>query len=478
MEVLYSGLRQGMENAMAIKDIKVGKPGIILMGILLGLTLVYAAGVWFFTGHFLPNTEINGSDYSYRDKEESTRGLEKELLAYTLTLENREGRALGEIQASDMGLKADVSNEVKALLESQPAYAWPMCFWGKRALDVERSVSFEEDATWALLETWDALKDANTVLPRDAYIGDYSGVSGQYTIIPEVEGTRIEAKRLREAVAEAIRTGQEVLNLAEASCYVEPAVRETDKLLAGRLETLNGWVGSEIIYDWNGALVKVDGDLISKWISSVDEPALDEDKIAEFVAVQASENDTYGKKRSFTTTAGTTLMLPSGAYGWKTDRAEESRELLELISRGERTKRSPVYSHEGAQKGKDDIGSSYVEIDLSGQHLYVYQNGSIVFESDLVSGNMSKGWGTPSGVFGLSYKTRNAVLRGEDYETPVNYWMPFNGNIGMHDATWRGSFGGDIFMTKGSHGCINLPKSAAASIYGIVSSGFPVVCYY
>ena len=102
----------------------------------------------------------------------------------------------------------------------------------------------------------------------------------------------------------------------------------------------------------------------------------------------------------------------------------------------------------------------------------------VILESKFVSGNAARGWGTPSGVFGLTYKTRNAVLRGENYETPVNYWMPFNHNIGMHDATWRGSFGGDIYKTNGSHGCINLPFGNAEKIYNFVETNMPVVCYY
>lgn len=119
-----------------------------------------------------------------------------------------------------------------------------------------------------------------------------------------------------------------------------------------------------------------------------------------------------------------------------------------------------------------------MEIDLSAQHLYFIKDGTVIMESPLVSGNMSRGWGTPGGVFGLTYKTRNAVLRGADYATPVSYWMPFNGNIGMHDAGWRGSFGGTIYQTSGSHGCVNLPPNKAKEIYGYVEKNMPVVCYY
>ena len=121
-----------------------------------------------------------------------------------------------------------------------------------------------------------------------------------------------------------------------------------------------------------------------------------------------------------------------------------------------------------------------MEADMNNQHLYLYQDGNLVLETDFVSGTMVSSWDcvTPEGVFGLLYKTTDAVLRGETYTTPVKYWMPFYGNYGMHDANWRGAFGGDIFITNGSHGCINLPPSMAAQIYQYVSKGFPVVCYY
>ena len=199
----------------------------------------------------------------------------------------------------------------------------------------------------------------------------------------------------------------------------------------------------------------------------------------EFVSEQAKEYDTYGKKRKFTTVQGIELNLSSGAYGWKTDREEEIKALTEAIQNGETVDKEPAYISKGAQKGSNDIGNSYVEIDLTNQHLYLFKDGDIVLETDFVSGNMSKAdCVTPPGVFGLTYKTRNAILRGANYETPVNYWMPFNGNVGMHDATWRRAFGGTIYLTSGSHGCINLPLHMAASIYEYVSTGFPVVCYY
>lgn len=130
-----------------------------------------------------------------------------------------------------------------------------------------------------------------------------------------------------------------------------------------------------------------------------------------------------------------------------------------------------------AVKGEDDIGDSYVEINLTAQHLYLYVDGQLVTESDFVSGNVSRGFATPDGVYGLTYKTMDATLKGPGYATPVKYWMPFNGNIGMHDAKWRRQFGGQIYLHNGSHGCINLPVEEAEKIYEQIYKGFPVICY-
>lgn len=245
------------------------------------------------------------------------------------------------------------------------------------------------------------------------------------------------------------------------------------------LNTINRYVSTEITYDWNGQVEIVDGNLIHDWLSTEGNKVLiDAEAVRAYVELLAKRNDTYGKNRSFQTTSGNVLSLRSGAYGWKTDVEAETQALLEEIKKGKTRNKEPVYQSKGYVKGLNDIGSSYVEINLSTQHLFLYEKGIIIFEADFVSGNMANGSTTPAGVFGLTYKTTEATLQGEDYESFVHYWMPFNGNIGMHDATWRTEFGGDIYLTNGSHGCVNLPLESAAFLYNYLREGFPVVCYY
>ena len=152
-------------------------------------------------------------------------------------------------------------------------------------------------------------------------------------------------------------------------------------------------------------------------------------------------------------------------------------ELTELLLNGEQLTREPAYFQIAQQYGTDDIGDTYVEVNLTAQHLFFYKEGSLVLETDYVSGNLSKEYGTPTGTYPVQYKENDATLVGEDYATPVKYWMPFNANIGFHDAPWRKAFGKDFYLTKGSHGCINMPPAKAKKMFENIKRGVAVVVY-
>ena len=153
----------------------------------------------------------------------------------------------------------------------------------------------------------------------------------------------------------------------------------------------------------------------------------------------------------------------------------------------ERQKASIEAAREGIERAKEinlekekaEIVASmpndtYIDVDLTNQILTYYKNGMPAMTSDVVTGNASKHNDTPEGVYEIYMKQKGRTLRGPDYETFVNYWMPFTGNYGLHDATWRGAFGGSIYKTAGSHGCVNLPKSAASTLYDLAPIGTKV----
>ena len=118
-----------------------------------------------------------------------------------------------------------------------------------------------------------------------------------------------------------------------------------------------------------------------------------------------------------------------------------------------------------------------MEVDLTSQKLYLYKNSELIMSSNIVSGSVSQTHMTPTGVYQVYSMEKNTVLRGADYASPVSFWMPFNGGVGFHDATWRSSFGGTIYQYNGSHGCINMPYEKAKTLYNNISTGYYVVVY-
>ena len=106
------------------------------------------------------------------------------------------------------------------------------------------------------------------------------------------------------------------------------------------------------------------------------------------------------------------------------------------------------------------------------------KKGKLKFATSCVTGKMTADRKTPECVAYILYKQPSATLSGQGYSSDVKYWMPFIGNVGFHSAPWRGSFGGSEYISNGSHGCVNLPTYAAATLYKLVSQGDPVVTYY
>lgn len=117
----------------------------------------------------------------------------------------------------------------------------------------------------------------------------------------------------------------------------------------------------------------------------------------------------------------------------------------------------------------------FVEVDISDQTVKLYKDNDVILTTLCVTGKDS----TPTriGYFPITYKTYDTYLRGPGYNSHVNYWMPFDGGIGLHDAAWRNEFGGDIHFNGGSHGCVNMPNDAAKTIYENVEAGSKVLVH-
>ena len=186
-----------------------------------------------------------------------------------------------------------------------------------------------------------------------------------------------------------------------------------------------------------------------------------------------------GVKREFTSIAGNHVTVEGGTYGWKIDQEAEVSKLIGQIKKGKQEKREPEYEHIAKSRKEFDIGDTYVEVNLSAQHMWFYKDGKTLVSTPVVTGDVSKGRGTPTGVYYILYKTTDYTLTGQGYESKVDYWLPFTQmGVGIHDSSWRNSYGGSIYTYDGSHGCVNTPKDAVETIYNNIQSTYPVVVHW
>lgn len=120
----------------------------------------------------------------------------------------------------------------------------------------------------------------------------------------------------------------------------------------------------------------------------------------------------------------------------------------------------------------------YIEVNLSIQRLWAYQDNQVIFTTPITSGATGAGFPTATGLFAIYAKERSRYLNGRpygwNYNVYVDYWMPFYLGYGLHDADWRSSFGGPDYYYGGSHGCVNMPKASAAFLFGWADIGTPV----
>jgi len=427
---------------------------------------------------FFPNTVINGLDASGRSVSEIEAMITAGMDGYVLTLNGRDGSS-EQIEGQTFGLHAEFDGTLQQILDSQKPLEWASHHFEGSEYNIETMMVYDEDQLKTAFEQLEMLDESKTIAPTDAGISAYQQGVG-YQIIPEQPGTRLIKDVVWEEITGAILKLQDTVDLDELDAYEKPEITGADERLLARLEEWNRYVNVTVKYQFGEQTEVLDGDTIHTWLYETENHnvILSDEAVAAYVKTLGEKYNTAYTYKQFKTSYGQTVTIKTGNYGWRINQGVESAALAEIIRSGEGQTREPVYSQTAASHTKPDYGDTYVEINLTAQHLFFYKDGKLLIESDFVSGNEAKGWATPAGAFPLTYKQRNATLSGENYSTPVSYWMPFNGNIGMHDAPWRNTFGGNYYKTSGSHGCINLPPAVAQTIYENITTGMPVLCYY
>lgn len=455
--------------------------GICMAVILVILIVLLCVGNHYYKVHFIKGTYINDIDVSDMDIQQ----LESKMREYEIKVKERtkSGNYITEtITGNQIGVKVSDTQELAAILEQQNIFRAVYRTLGKKmqSYEVHNLYSYVDEALERAIEGLQGFQEDFWEAPVDAALTPYTPETG-YQIVPETQGNQLKETQTKQTITDAVDALLPSIDLEASGCYEEPQVYRDDERLAALLPQLKKYTDVVITYQFGGTEERIDGSLIDTWLI-VDEDtfkvSLDREAVDAYVVSLRKKYDTIFRDRKFKTSYGNTITVSGGDYGWWMDYTAEQQALYEMLQNGESGERTPVYYQTAAAYGSQDYGSTYVEVNLTAQHLFLYVDGRRVLESDFVSGNAARNFDTPEGVYGITYKEQDAMLVGENYETPVSFWMPFNGNIGLHDAIWRGAFGADIYLTSGSHGCVNLPYRVAKDIYRYVSKGTPVICYH
>lgn len=462
----------------AFKGIVIGGSIILLsiIGMYLGLARYYSDG-------FSYGTWINGIYCTGKSLNEINDELLKQCNYEGITITDGDGNSYA-IKAEDVNLSYDFEEALQIYLDKQNPYLWIDNLLGqgykKELLPV---VTYDKDL---LAENIEALPFFEGRTNEELVVQMIKGEEGYYLLNERIHV--LNEDKTKSLIVEAFEEFQSTLSLEPAGCYENLTMTAEMQQTIALWNKIDEYQNCEIVYQFGDEAYPINAGIVCDWLL-LDENGnfvfdengalcTDENKVYEFVNQLADEYDTVGATRQFMSTRGELVSVEGGIYGNLIDREAEKEYLLAAFLEKRSERHEPAYTQKAFKQGKNDIGDTYIEVDMTKQMMYYYVKGSLIIETPVVTGNTSRRRGTPVGTNYVYNKQKNRVLRGEDYASPVKFWIPVKGAIGIHDASWRDEYGGEIYKTSGSHGCINTPLEEVSKLYEMVEIGTPCVMFY
>jgi len=462
------------------------KKGLIVSLILLGflfvvIAVIYIGGIVYFQERFFFNTQVNGVDFSRQKATDARAFVESKANDYYITIIGKNGHT-EIIYASEVNLRFEASGVIEELFEAQNPFEWPLSLLNSQEIHAGFDSYFDEELLTERVLKLEVVTEGQTSPVSANVIME----GNEVVIVPHEYGNVINVELLNELLQEYVSILAAEFNAKEADIFIQPELTTASPEIVDTFEAASNYLSAKITYTV-GSDVVVDRDLISSWMTIDDDfnIHLDEQQISEWLSHFIDSVNTLGTTRELTTPNGRNVRVTGGYYGWVVSRDLEFYELLENIRNGDEVEREPIFFQRAAAHGAHDWGNTFLQVDLSGQHMWAFINGEMVFESPVVTGR--PGYNTPQGVyFILEMLSPNVLISpwldddgDPTYETHVYYWMrtTWSGH-GFHDAPWQDNFGGDHYLEYGSHGCTNLPLEAARELYGLIFHMMPVVVHY
>lgn len=439
------------------------------------LIILIGLGVFFFyqyqSQHFRKGTIINTVDCSNLTVDDAFQKINEYISSQKITYLFIDGTVIEPSSSYSIALES--KTELSEILEQQNQGE-------KRQVYSLTNVSLDENKLKEHLLSIEYLDEANMKQPQNAYLE--FGDDNLFHIVPEVLGNVIDFKAAYQLAIDTLKSGNTTIDFRSITKTL-PEIISTNQQLVTAKEELNKVFSTVINYILpDGSNFTLDFNTFTDWLTQDDNGMYHfelEDFLEAFMDIledKINENNSY-------VSFNATDIGPVSVYLPKSKRATLNREaeIAQIKENfGTIQNRSPIYEQSAYTLADKN---SYVEIDITRQHVWMYKDGTCIVDTPCVTGNASN-HNTPSGVFKLTYKTTDTYLKGYNddgsrYNSHVNYWMPFNGGIGMHDALWRDAdeFGGTTYKGNGSHGCVNLPLAAAEIIYNHIDNTMPIIVY-
>lgn len=451
----------------------------------------YFFGVFYYRAWFCPNTYINGVKVSGQPYSFAENIVGSELVINNISINKSTGEELfipgDEIYVYDAN---DALYAYKSIIDSENPFLWPYYLFNKHEyvyrteirLDEDKLKSIVEDSFFASEEKYDEDNSAEI---------KYTKEDG-YVLIDHTNNL-LDYDLLIEDIRELALNNGGSITVDDEKYYKDVNHNKEYEEVVKEWKKLEKVIGFEMEYKLaSGESVMIDSSVMSEMIAKDEKGNLledeegnyfiDSEKVYEFVENMSEEYDNFYKPKFFKATRGDVVEIPYSrytTYGNLMNIEEEAKALEELMVKGRAPKtREPIYIQtEYAGSFADNYGGTYVEIDLTNQTMYYYLDNELQLETPIVTGCWSNGNMTPSAVCYIVNKARNIWLDGPTWHSFVYHWMCITGQIGIHDSTWRSSYGGEIYKYGGSHGCINTPMDAVDELFNTVEIGTPVLVF-
>lgn len=429
---------------MSKQNKKKRNPFIIFLKILMVpvvlVLIVYGMGVYYFNQCLIPGTVINGINCSFLSEEDAYDRLNQKVSAYVLEVDTR-NNGVEALDAISSGLSVKNDQGIKELMFKQ-SFWWPLPFITGETMESEAVVSCDETALRKAVSELECMQASAQVAPVDAYIFD-DGFS-KYEIVSEIIGSTLDVDKTVSAIKNALLHNEAVVNLETEDCYVNPKIYSDTESLVADCERMNQLTGVTVTYDFSPDSERVNRALIGQWLvkDANGTYQADRNQVRSYIASLAEKYDTKGDIREFVTYDGARITLQAGEYGWQIDVEAETDQLIDDLENGRTQVREPIYVQKGMVRRsgntENDIGYTYLEIDISNSRMVYYVQGQPVVDTKVMTGVSAFGGnGTPLGAYTVLGKEENAEVPGEKFPSRVNYYLPFTDEYGICDATWQ-----------------------------------------